>query len=178
MSVGVRRNSVCGPGCADIVAVSDGMQKPMLSPALTPAFSGEVFLLRRSQHLRQLGISAVIRQDEHHRVIRLAVARNWGIWRRLPPMRPRLQPENDRRDAAPLGGSEQKARDCRSGLGDAAIKVITETLAQRFRGATDDLGDAVLWDTDTRQIAHPLAHRIIYSKCFSSHRWTPVDLGP
>src|SRR6516162_6827121 len=131
MSVGVRRNSVCGPGCAEIVAVGDGIQK--LSRALMPAFSGEVFLLRRSQYLRQLGISAVIRQDEHHRVIRLAVARNWGIWRRLPPMRPRLQPENDRRDAAPLGRSEQKAGDCRSGLGDAAIKVISETLAQRFR---------------------------------------------
>src|SRR6516162_6765989 len=59
MSVGVRRNSVCGPGCAEIVAVGDGIQKPMLSRALTPAFSGEVFLLRRSQHLRQLGIIAL-----------------------------------------------------------------------------------------------------------------------
>jgi len=99
MSVGVRRNSVCGPGCAEIVAVGDGMQKPMLCRALTSAFSGEVFLLRRSQHLRQLGISAVIGQDEHHRVIRLAVAGNWGIWRRLPPMRPRLQPEKNREPA-------------------------------------------------------------------------------
>src|SRR6516162_526567 len=43
MSVGVRRNSVCGPGCAEIVAVGDGMQKPMLCRALTPAFSGECF---------------------------------------------------------------------------------------------------------------------------------------
>ena len=118
------------PGCAEIVFVGDGMEKPMLSRALMPAFSGEVFFLSCSQHLRQLGIPAVIGQDEHHRVIRLAVARNWGIWRRLlPPMRPRLQPENDRRDAAPLGGSEQKAGDRRSGLGDAAIKVIAETLA-------------------------------------------------
>jgi hypothetical protein len=46
---------------------------------LRPLFLGEVFLLCFSQHLRQLGISAIIGQDEDHLRIRLGIgARNSG----------------------------------------------------------------------------------------------------
>jgi hypothetical protein len=40
---------------------------------LPSRFPGEVFLLCVSQHLGQLGIPAVIGEDEHHRCIRRVV---------------------------------------------------------------------------------------------------------
>src|SRR2546430_2522018 len=52
-------------------------------------------------------------------------------------MRPGLQPEDHRCDVAGLGGREQKAGDRRIGLRYTAIELITEALAQRFRGAAD-----------------------------------------
>jgi hypothetical protein len=55
----------------------------------------------------------------------------------------------------------------RIGLHYPTIELITKTLAQRFRGAADELGDVVLWDTEPRQVPHFLAHCIIHGKGFS-----------
>src|SRR5215472_7223510 len=102
MSAAVRRNAVCGPGCAEIVALGDGMQRPILS------LGTSVGVFWRSVSLAPFAAPQSARdpgcfgQDQDHRGIRLAIARNWDFRRRLlPPMRPRLQPENDRRELPP-----------------------------------------------------------------------------
>src|ERR1700746_1318894 len=85
-------------------------------------------------------------------------------------MRSRMaSPEDHRRDIAGLGRREQKAGDRRIGLRYAAIELITEALAQRLRGAADDFGDIVLRDTETGQVPHLLAQRIIDDKGCSRH---------
>jgi hypothetical protein len=93
-------------------------------------------------------------------------------------MRPRLQPEDLRRDVASFCVSEQITGNRRNGLGGAAIKLTTKVLAQRLRVAADDIGDVVLRDTDTRQAPHPLAHRIGYGECFSRHLPLLIDRLP
>jgi len=97
---------------------------------LRPRFLGEVFLLCFSQHLCQLGISAIIGQDEDHLRIRLGIGARNRVQRHPPPS-PRLQRENDRRDIARLGGSEQIAAHRRIGLRHPAIKIITKALAHK-----------------------------------------------
>ena len=52
------------------------------------------------------------------------------------------------------------------------------TLAQRFRGATDDLGDVVLRDTETGQVPHLLAQRISHDKSCSRHVLLLINRGP
>jgi hypothetical protein len=47
------------------------------------------------------------------------------------------------------GGGEQRAGYHRIGLGHAAIELFAKALAQPLRGASDDPGDVVLWDTET-----------------------------
>src|ERR1700674_4863131 len=93
-------------------------------------------------------------------------------------MRPRLQPEDLRRDVASFCVSEQITGTRRNGLGGAAIKLTTKVLAQRLRLAADDIGDVFLRDTDTRQAPHPLAHRIGYGECFSRHLPLLIDRLP
>src|ERR1700674_4221219 len=93
-------------------------------------------------------------------------------------MRPRLQPEDLRRDVASFCVSEQITGNRRNGLGGAAIKLTTKVLAQRLRVAADDIGDVVLRYTDTRQAPHPLAHRIGYGECFSRHLPLLIDRLP
>ena len=117
------------------------------------SFAREVFLLRVLQHLRQLRIAAVIRQDEDL-WNRLALsARRWVVRRPpLAPTRPRLQPEDLCHDVAPLRSEEQRAGDRRIGLRRATIEFITKALAQCLRRAADELGDVVLRDTETRQV--------------------------
>src|SRR6266446_3182212 len=129
-------------------------------------FPSKVFLLRLLQQLGQLWIAAVIGQDQNHIRIRPGIGVRARVVRghSLPPMCPGLQPENHRRDVAGLRRREQKAGDRRVGLGYAAIELITKTLAQRLRGAADDFGDVVLRDTETGQVPHLLAQRIIDDK--------------
>jgi hypothetical protein len=54
------------------------------------------------------------------------------------------------RDIARLRSSEQIAADGRVGFRHAAIKFITKALAQRLRGAADDLGDVILTSSGGR----------------------------
>src|ERR1700732_639888 len=92
-------------------------------------------------------------------------------------MRPRLQPEDLRRDIAALGGREQRAGNYGIGLGDTAIEVVATLLAQGLRRAPDDPGDIVLTDADPRQVTHLLAHRLIDDKRPSRHR-RPLEPDP
>src|SRR4029077_8057862 len=100
---------------------------------LPPSFPGEVFQLRVAQYLGQLGIAAVIGQDQKHFRIRPGIGARGGVFRRRPlaPMRPGLQPEDDRRNIAGFRGGEQIAGDRRIGLHYPTIELITKTLAQR-----------------------------------------------
>src|SRR5882672_1190769 len=141
-------------------------------------FSGEEPLLRLAQRRAQLRISTVIGQQEDL-AIRLANGvRNWLIRRiPLPPMRPRLQPEDDRRDVACLRGSEQIAGDRRIGFRYPAIEFIAQPLAQGLRRAADDSGDVILPNTNASQMPHPLAHRLIHGKCLSRHGLLLIDRG-
>src|SRR5205823_6475899 len=124
------------------------------SSGLPLPFSGEVFLLGVAQRRRQLRISAVVGQEQDLRIRLTTGGRSWLVRRGpLPPMRPRLQPEDLRRDIAALRVSKQRTGDRRIGLRHAAIEFITQALAQRFRGTADDPGDVVLTDTDARQVA-------------------------
>src|SRR5262249_18791172 len=116
--------------------------------SLTLSLSSVVFFLCTLQHLRQLGIASVVGQDQNHVRIRLSTDRRNCFPRRpaLPPIRPRLQPENDRRDIARLGGSEQITGDRRIGLGHPPIELVAQTFAQCLWRAADNLGD-VSWGT-------------------------------
>ena len=96
----------------------------------------------------------------------------------FPPLRPCLQPEDLCDDIAALGSGEQTAGDDGIGLGDAAVEVITTSLTQRFRRASDYLGDIVLAHAKPGQMAHLFAYRIIDDKRFSSHRPSPIDRDP
>src|SRR5215472_7254824 len=93
-------------------------------------------------------------------------------------MRPRFQPKDLRRNIAGLGVGEQIAGDQSIGLSGAAVEVLTTPLAQRLRGAPDDLGDVVLTDANPRQMANLFAYRLIHDKRFSSHGRTLIDPGP
>src|SRR4051812_9984142 len=73
------------------------------SSGLPLPFSGEVFLLGVAQRRRQLRISAVVGQEQDLRIRLTTGGRSWLVRRGpLPPMRPRLQPEDLRRDIAAL----------------------------------------------------------------------------
>src|SRR5207237_3836737 len=86
-------------------------------------------------------------------------------------------PKDNCRDIPRLRGVEQKAGDHRIGLGYAAIELVTKAFAQRLRGAADDLGDVALRDTETGQVAHLLAERIIDDKGCSRHGRLLMDRG-
>src|SRR5580693_118976 len=147
---------------------------------LPPRSSWRVFRLYVAQRLRQLGISAVVGQQEDYRRARLRVAA-WSQvvgYRPFAPMRPCFQPKDLRPDIAAFGVGEQIAGDQGIGLGDAAVEVLTAPLAQRLRRTADDLGDVVLTDANPGQMANLFAYRLIDDKCLSSHRQTLIDPGP
>jgi hypothetical protein len=77
---------------------------------LTLSSPSEVFLLCVLQHLRQLRIAAVVGQDEDHLRIRLGISVRDRVvcHHALAPMRPRLQPEDLRRNIAALSGTKQR----------------------------------------------------------------------
>src|ERR1700751_4813177 len=93
-------------------------------------------------------------------------------------MRPRLQPEDLRRDIAALRGGEQRAGNHGIGLGDTAIEAVATPLAQSLGRAPDEPGDIVLTDAHPRQMALLLAHRLMDDKRLSRHRRRLIEPCP
>jgi hypothetical protein len=101
-------------------------------------------------------IAVVVAQDQDHRTTSefdppsgLAMAPSAVCSRQCALV---FSLNDDRRDIARLRGGEQRAGDHRIGLGHAAIELFAKTVAQPLRGASDDPGDVVLWDTETGQV--------------------------
>src|SRR5712671_1883589 len=95
------------------------LQSLLKFTVLPPRSSWRVFHLCVAQRLRQLGISAIVGQQEDYRRARLRVAA-WSQvvgYRPFAPMRPGFQPEDLRSDIAGLRVGEQIAGNQGIGLG-------------------------------------------------------------